>query len=116
VFRREFLNRYFPEDVRGKKEIEFLELKQGDISVTEYAAKFVELAKFYPHYTAEITEFSKCNGKGHKSNACFEDEKRCFRCGKKGHTITDCKRGDMVCFNYDEEGHMSSQCKKPKKA
>lgn len=60
VFRREFLNRYFPEDVRGKKEIEFLELKQGDMSVTEYAAKFVELAKFYPHYTAEIAEFSKC--------------------------------------------------------
>jgi len=24
MFRREFLNRYFPEDVRGKKEIEFL--------------------------------------------------------------------------------------------
>lgn len=60
VFRREFLNRYFPEDVRGKKEIEFLELKQGDMSVTEYAAKFTELAKFYPHYTAETAEFSKC--------------------------------------------------------
>lgn len=60
VFRREFLNRYFPEDVRGKKEIEFLELKQGDMSVTEYAAKFVELAKFYPHYTAETAEFSIC--------------------------------------------------------
>ena len=60
VFRREFLNRYFPEDVRGKKEIEFLDLKQGDMSVTEYAAKFVELAKFYPHYTAETAEFSKC--------------------------------------------------------
>lgn len=59
VFRREFLNRYFPEDVRGKKEIEFLELKQGDMSVIEYAAKFVELAKFYPHYTAETAEFSK---------------------------------------------------------
>lgn len=28
--------------------------------VTEYAAKFVELAKFYPHYTAETAEFSKC--------------------------------------------------------
>src|SRR4030042_245803 len=60
VFRREFLNRYFPEDVRGKKEIEFLELKQGDMTVTEYAAKFVELAKFYPHYTPETAEFSKC--------------------------------------------------------
>jgi len=59
VFRREFLDRYFPEDVRGKKEIEFLELKQGNMSVTEYAAKLVELAKFYPHYTAETAEFSK---------------------------------------------------------
>jgi len=60
VFRREFLDRYFPEDVRGKKEIEFLELKQGDMSVTEYAAKFVELAKFYPHYTPDTAEFLKC--------------------------------------------------------
>jgi len=58
VFKREFLNRYFPEDVRGKKEIEFLELKQGDMSVTEYAAKFVKLAKFYPHYNAKTAEFS----------------------------------------------------------
>jgi len=60
VFRRESLDRYFPEDVRGKKEIEFLKLKQGNMSVTEYAAKFVELAKFYPHYTPETAEFSKC--------------------------------------------------------
>jgi len=30
------------------------------MSVIEYAAKFVELAKFYPHYTAETAEFSKC--------------------------------------------------------
>jgi len=28
--------------------------------VTEYAAKFVEMAKFYPHYTPETAEFSKC--------------------------------------------------------
>jgi len=30
------------------------------MSVTEYVAKFVELAKFYPHYTHETAEFSKC--------------------------------------------------------
>jgi len=60
VFKREFIGRYFPEDVRGKKEIEFLELKQGNMSVTEYAAKFVELAKVYPYYIAETAEFSKC--------------------------------------------------------
>ncbi|XP_039683844.1 uncharacterized protein [Medicago truncatula] len=34
----------------------------GDMSVTEYAAKFVELAKFYPHYTAE-TEDTKAHYK-----------------------------------------------------
>ncbi|XP_057426245.1 uncharacterized protein LOC130719650 [Lotus japonicus] len=60
VFRREFLRKYYPEDVWGKKEIEFLELKQGNRSVTEYAAKFVELAKFYPHFNGEGAEFSKC--------------------------------------------------------
>ncbi|XP_058766696.1 uncharacterized protein LOC131640299 [Vicia villosa] len=54
------MRKYYPEDVRGKKEIEFLELKQGNKSVTEYAAKFVELAKFYPHYSEATTKFSKC--------------------------------------------------------
>ncbi|XP_058764834.1 uncharacterized protein LOC131638299 [Vicia villosa] len=43
-----------------KKEIEFLELKQGNLSVMEYAARFVELEKFYPHYNEATAEFSKC--------------------------------------------------------
>ncbi|RHN78856.1 putative nucleotidyltransferase, Ribonuclease H [Medicago truncatula] len=205
VFRREFLRRYFPEDVRGKKEIEFLELKQGNMSVTEYAAKFVELAKFYPHYTAENAEFSRCikfenglrpdikraigyqqlrvfpdlvnscriyeedtkahykivnerkgkgqqsppkpysahadkgkqrmvddrrpkkkdateivcfncGGKGHKSNVCPKEIKKCVRCGKKGHIVADCKRTDILCFNCNGEGHISSQCTQPKRA
>src|SRR3954467_3563354 len=61
VFRREFLRRYFPEDVRGRKEVEFLALVQGNMSVPEYAAKFVELAKYYVHYNNdEASEFSKC--------------------------------------------------------
>ncbi|XP_058733102.1 uncharacterized protein LOC131604694 [Vicia villosa] len=47
-------------DVRGKKEIEFLELRQGNKSVVEYAAKFGELAKFYQHYDGPTGEFSKC--------------------------------------------------------
>ena len=31
IFSREFLNRYFPEDVRGKKEIEFLEIGRAHV-------------------------------------------------------------------------------------
>ncbi|XP_058725806.1 uncharacterized protein LOC131597109 [Vicia villosa] len=57
---RELLRKYFPEDVRGKKDIEFLELRQGNKSVVEYAAKFGELAKFYKHYDGPTSEFSKC--------------------------------------------------------
>ncbi|KAL6561072.1 hypothetical protein OROGR_003792 [Orobanche gracilis] len=60
MFLKEFMSKYYPEDVRGKKEIKFLELKQGNQSVTEYAAKFVELDKFYPHFNGEGAEFSKC--------------------------------------------------------
>ncbi|XP_058726579.1 uncharacterized protein LOC131597940 [Vicia villosa] len=30
------------------------------MTVTDYAAKFVELAKFYPNYNGENAEFSKC--------------------------------------------------------
>ncbi|XP_058753510.1 uncharacterized protein LOC131626691 [Vicia villosa] len=60
VFRREFLRKYFPEDVRGRKEIEFLELKQGSMSVIAYAAKFGELAKFYQHYDGPTGKFLKC--------------------------------------------------------
>ncbi|XP_058759620.1 uncharacterized protein LOC131632922 [Vicia villosa] len=60
VFRREFMRKYYPKDVLGKKEIEFLELKQGNKSVVEYAAKFFELTKFYPHYSEATAQFSKC--------------------------------------------------------
>ena len=56
VFRERFLRKYFPEDVRGKKEIEFLELKQGNRSVTEYAAKFTELSKYYTPYDEAVAD------------------------------------------------------------
>ena len=50
VFRVQFLVRYFPEDMHSKKEIEFLELKQGNMTIVEYVAKFEELMKFCSHY------------------------------------------------------------------
>jgi len=39
-------NQYYPRDVQRTKEREFLGLKQGDLSVMEYAAKFNELSRF----------------------------------------------------------------------
>jgi hypothetical protein len=48
-FRTEFLAKYFPADVMTKKEIEFLKLEQGSMTVAEYARKFEELSRFCPH-------------------------------------------------------------------
>lgn len=40
VFRTEFLEKCFLADVHSKKEIEFLELKQGNLSIADYVGKF----------------------------------------------------------------------------
>ncbi|KAK2397792.1 cleavage and polyadenylation specificity factor subunit [Trifolium repens] len=60
MFKREFLNRYFPMDVRNRKVIEFMELKQGNMTVAEYAAKFESLCRFAPHYNTLEAEHDKC--------------------------------------------------------
>ncbi|XP_020233932.1 uncharacterized protein LOC109814021 [Cajanus cajan] len=59
-FKRTFLEKYFPDDVRSQKEVEFLELKQGNDIVVEYAAKFDVLVHYYTHYHGEGGERAKC--------------------------------------------------------
>ncbi|XP_028246808.1 uncharacterized protein LOC114424153 [Glycine soja] len=60
TFRQTFLEKYFPEDVKNRKEMEFLELKQGSMTVAEYAVKFENLVRYFPHYQGEAGERSKC--------------------------------------------------------
>ncbi|MCI36660.1 hypothetical protein A2U01_0057883, partial [Trifolium medium] len=48
IFKREFLRKYFPADIKNKKVIEFMELKQGNLSVAEYSVKFEALCVFSP--------------------------------------------------------------------
>lgn len=59
IFRAHFLEKCF-EDVHSKKEIEFLEMKQGNLRVFEYVMMFEELMKFCPHYNGAAAEGSKC--------------------------------------------------------
>ena len=40
---------YYSHDVRKTKEWKFLSLKQGEMSIIEYAAKFNELNRFAPN-------------------------------------------------------------------
>ncbi|XP_074327687.1 uncharacterized protein LOC141665599 [Apium graveolens] len=43
-----FLEMYFPRYMKNQMEIKFLELKQENMSVTEYEVKFTEFARFVP--------------------------------------------------------------------
>ena len=47
-----FMGKYFPDTARHAKAQEFLELKQGMMTVMEYVARFMELARFADDYVA----------------------------------------------------------------
>ena len=51
-FRELFMGKFFPALVRHAKAQEFLELRQGNITMLEYVAKFTELARFGDDYVA----------------------------------------------------------------
>lgn len=60
VLKTEFLEKYFPANVCSKKNIEFLELKQGNMIVAKHTAKFEELVGFCPHYNGAVVVGLKC--------------------------------------------------------
>ena len=51
-FHNLFKGKYFPDTARHEKAQEFLELKQGTMTVLEYVARFTELARFADDYVA----------------------------------------------------------------
>ena len=51
------MDKFFPASARHAKDREFLELKQGSMTVLKYVAKFTKLARFGDDYVA--TEMAK---------------------------------------------------------
>ena len=51
-FQEPFMGKYFPDISRHAKAQEFLELKQGVMTVMDYVARFTELARFADDYMA----------------------------------------------------------------
>ncbi|XP_074327757.1 uncharacterized protein LOC141665670 [Apium graveolens] len=62
-----FFEKYFPDYLQNQMEMEFLELNQGDRSVTEYEAKFMELARIVPEYVSSEAQRVKRFQQGLKS-------------------------------------------------
>ena len=46
------MGKYFPDTARHAKAQEFLELKQGAMTVMDYVSRFIELARFADDYVA----------------------------------------------------------------
>ncbi|XP_020966098.1 uncharacterized protein LOC110266224 [Arachis ipaensis] len=46
IFKDEFYKKYFPRAARDTKEMELMQLKQGNTTVAEYARKFDDLCRF----------------------------------------------------------------------
>ena len=56
-FQELFMGKYFPETARHAKAQEFLELKQGAMTVMDYVARFTELARFTDdHVTTDLAK------------------------------------------------------------
>ena len=51
-FKELFMGKFFPASAKHAKAREFLELKQGNMTMLEYVAKFTELARFEDDYVA----------------------------------------------------------------
>ena len=48
VFKKAFLDRFFPREKRESKVVEFINLRQEGMSVLEYSLKFTKLSKYVP--------------------------------------------------------------------
>ncbi|XP_023871514.2 uncharacterized protein LOC111984125 [Quercus suber] len=59
IFLDTFYEKYFPKSIRDEKEVEFMELIQGNKTVLQYEAKFTELARFAPHIMSDDVRKAK---------------------------------------------------------
>ena len=60
VFKDAFYQKYFLASVKNSKELKFMKLQQGSMSVSKYIAKFKELYKFYTIYQRNLDKVWKC--------------------------------------------------------
>ncbi|XP_052730515.1 uncharacterized protein LOC108324528 [Vigna angularis] len=78
VFRSKFYEEYFLDSVRFAKEVEFLQLVQGGMSVSEYTNKFKHLVRFNTMATSEEWQCRKFEN-GLRSDLKLQISSLCIR-------------------------------------
>uniref|UniRef100_A0A804ICY1 CCHC-type domain-containing protein n=1 Tax=Musa acuminata subsp. malaccensis TaxID=214687 RepID=A0A804ICY1_MUSAM len=118
LFKEKFNDKYFPNCMREQKELEFLNLIQGIMTVTKHLEEIQEIMgknkkdKFTSKIKREIeyeasnkriktSRFEKSKplrrtqscakcGLNHETSQCFRTTGACFACGKLDHQVRDC--------------------------
>ncbi|XP_047153517.1 uncharacterized protein LOC124825024 [Vigna umbellata] len=127
VFKGKFYEEYFPNSVRFAKEVEFVQLVQGGMSVSEYTNKFKHLVRFNTMATSEEWQCPKFeNGlrsdlKLLISSLCIKSfptmveraklvvGKFCVRCRKNSHVESKCKMGRKAVLRPPNAGRNQSR-------
>ena len=60
IFKKAFLDRFFPREQREAKVVEFINLLQGVISVKEYSLKFIKLFKYDSSFVSNVRDAMSC--------------------------------------------------------
>nr|XP_004516503.1 uncharacterized protein LOC101490914 [Cicer arietinum] len=135
VFKRKFLDKYFPKSAKAEKEAQFLRLYQGSLTVFEYAAKFESLAKHFCYYRNQMDEEYMCkrfesrlmyeikeylepleihqyqgNGDQENRGRQFQQQKPYAR-PQEGHRITESPERTRVCYACQKLGHLAKGCR-----
>jgi len=61
VFQAKFLERYFPQSARTKLDDDFLKLRQGNMTVGAYAARFETLSRYFKFFRQTVDEAYMCH-------------------------------------------------------
>ena len=88
IFKRAFIYRFFPRELREAKAEEFINIRQGGMSVLDYSLKFTKLSKYDPSLVSNPT-----------------DEMSCFLTRVSDDLVTEC-RSDMLHDNMNVSRQM----------
>ncbi|PHU14172.1 putative alpha,alpha-trehalose-phosphate synthase [UDP-forming] 8 [Capsicum chinense] len=117
-----FLDRFFPQELREAKVLEFINLRQANMTVKEYSLKFTQLPKYASHVvtdsrakmtpsssSAPVSKFREGNrdrAPGSRSQDSVRNVRTNPLCQTYGKNPKDAYRaGSNVCFGCGKLGH-----------